>query len=152
MANPYTKKNDPYNLQRFVTAQNTVYDDVINELQGGRKQSHWMWFIFPQLAGLGHSSTAQYYAISNLEKAVAYLVDETLGTRLLECSGILLNHHYKTAEEIFGPTDARKLCSCMTLFSMATPANKIFKQVLEHFFDGKKDQLTLQLLERERRD
>jgi uncharacterized protein (DUF1810 family) len=152
MANPFTKENDPYDLQRFVAAQNAVYNDVVNELQSGKKQSHWMWFIFPQLAGLGHSSTAQYYAISHMAEAVAYLADETLGPRLAACSGILLHHHYKTAEEIFGPNDARKLCSCMTLFSTASPRDKIFQQVLDHYFAGKKDQLTLQLLERERRD
>ncbi len=146
MANLFTKKNDPYSLQRFVTAQNAVYKDVVNELQHGRKQSHWMWFIFPQLAGLGHSSTAKYYAISNLEEAVAYLANETLGPRLIECSGILLHHHNKTAEEIFGLTDARKLRSCLTLFSLASPGNKTYQQVLDHFFDGKKDQLTLKLL------
>ena len=102
---------DPYDLQRFVVAQRHSYDDAVAELRSGRKTTHWMWFVFPQIAGLGHSPTARTYAITSLAEARAYLAHPVLGTRLIECATILTGLHGRTAEQIFGELDAQKLCS-----------------------------------------
>src|SRR5882724_5032291 len=113
--------DDPYDLQRFVDAQNPVYDRVRAELRSGRKQTHWMWFIFPQIAGLGHSAMAQRYAISSLQEAQAYLDHAILGSRLRDCTGLVTRVEGRTAREILGPPDDMKFRSCLTLFAHAAP-------------------------------
>ena len=137
---------DIYNLYRFLTAQAHTYDTVLNELRAGRKASHWMWFIFPQIAGLGHSAMAQRFAITSLNEAKAYLQHPILGTRLRACTQLVLDVNGRSAEEIFGYPDHLKFRSCMTLFLTAAPDNAIFKDVLLKYFDGKPDQLTLDIL------
>ena len=134
-------------LQRFVDAQNSggTYDQAVSELRRGRKVSHWIWFVFPQIAGLGRSSTAQAYAIADLAEAQAYLAHPVLGPRLLECSRIVVDHADKSAEQIFGGIDAMKLRSSMTLFARAAPDEPIFAAVLDAFFPGP-DQATLDRL------
>jgi uncharacterized protein (DUF1810 family) len=138
--------DDPFNLQRFVDAQEAIYQAVLDELRSGAKLSHWMWFIFPQLAGLGRSATARFYGLSSLEEARAYLEQPLLGPRVRECLGTLLSWaQRKTAEEILGPVDALKLRSSLTLFDQVDPAG-IFADALAAFFAGKPDELTLALL------
>jgi uncharacterized protein (DUF1810 family) len=135
-------------LERFVTAQNDhgTYDQALAELQRGRKVSHWMWFVFPQLAGLGRSAMAQRYAISSVAEAQAYLAHPVLGARLLECARAVAGHHGLRAEQIFGGIDAMKLRSCMTLFAAADPQQPIFQQVLDLYFDGEPDPETVSRL------
>ena len=125
-------------LERFVTAQDSggMYRRAVAELRRGRKTSHWMWFIFPQIAGLGRSATAQTYAISNLAEAQAYLAHPVLGPRLVECTEILASHRGLSAEQIFGGIDAIKLRSSMTLFARADPDQAIFRQVIDQYFAG----------------
>jgi uncharacterized protein (DUF1810 family) len=125
-------------LERFVTAQDSggTYRRAVAELRHGRKTSHWMWFIFPQIAGLGRSATAQMYAISNLAEAQAYLAHPVLGPRLVECTEILASHRGLSAEQIFGGIDAIKLRSSMTLFARADPDQAIFSQVIDQYFAG----------------
>jgi uncharacterized protein (DUF1810 family) len=137
---------DPYDLERFVTVQDAggTYDQVTTELHAGQKVSHWMWFIFPQIAGLGHSETAQKYAISSLDEARAYVAHPVLGPRLIECSGIVATLHDRTAEDMFGAIDAQKLRSSMTLFHHAAPDEPSFTQVLRMYFDGLEDEETTQ--------
>ena len=137
---------DVYNLHRFLDAQQPVYDAVLDELRAGRKSSHWIWFIFPQIAGLGRSGTAQQFAIGSLDEAKAYLQHPILGPRLRACTQLVLNVEGRSAEEIFGYPDHLKFRSCMTLFLTATTDNKIFKDALLKYFDGKPDTLTLDLL------
>jgi uncharacterized protein (DUF1810 family) len=137
---------DEYNLQRFLDAQERIYDTVLDELRTGRKSSHWMWFIFPQIKGLGHSGTAQTFAITSLDEAKAYLQHPVLGLRLRECTQHVLNMEGRSAEQIFGYPDHLKFRSCLTLFMTATTENKIFKDALLKYFDGKPDALTLDLL------
>jgi uncharacterized protein (DUF1810 family) len=137
---------DVYNLQRFLDAQERVYDTVLDELRAGRKGSHWIWFIFPQITGLGHSGMAQQFAIASLDEAKAYLQHPVLGPRLRECTQIVLNVNGRSAEEIFGHPDHLKFRSCLTLFMTATTDSTIFKDALLKYFDGKPDQLTLDLL------
>jgi len=134
-------------LGRFIEAQDSVYGRVLGELRGGRKLSHWMWFIFPQLAGLGSSETSKRYAIRSLDEARAYLAHPVLGARLRECAGLLLATSARTAEEIVGPVDARKLRSSMTLFHRAAPGEPLFSKVLERFYGGVPDDATDALLE-----
>jgi uncharacterized protein (DUF1810 family) len=136
---------DPYDLERFVTAQDAggTYDQVTAELREGQKVSHWMWFIFPQVAGLGQSATSRTYAISSLEEAKAYVSHPVLGPRLVECSGIVARLTGRTAEEIFGVTDAQKLRSSMTLFRRAAPDEPSFTQVLDVYFGGLEDEATV---------
>ena len=131
-----------YDLDRFVEAQRHVYDGVAAELRSGRKTGHWMWFIFPQVAGLGHSPTSQRYAIASLDEARAYLAHPVLGARLRECAGILLAITGRTAEDVFGGTDARKLRSSMTLFHRAAPDESVFREVLERYYGGVADEAT----------
>ncbi len=133
-------------LSRFVEAQRGVYDAVLAELRGGRKVSHWMWFVFPQIAGLGQSSTSRFYALADLSEAVAYLADPVLGPRLRECSGLVLAVEGRSAEAILGSIDGMKLRSSMTLFARAAPAEPVFRDVLAHLFDGREDPRTLALL------
>jgi len=137
---------DPYNLHRFLTAQAPTYNTVLDELRAGRKASHWIWFIFPQIAGLGRSGTAQQFAIGSLDEAKAYLQHPILGPRLRACTQLVLNVDGRSAEEIFGYPDHLKFRSCMTLFLTAATDNTIFNDALLKYFDGKPDQLTLDLL------
>lgn len=134
-------------LQRFVDAQRGggTYGQALAELRNGRKVSHWMWFVFPQIAGLGRSSMAQAYAIADLAEAQAYLAHPVLGPRLVECARVVADHSDRTAEQIFGGIDAIKLRSSMTLFAQAAPDEPVFAEVLAAFFDGP-DQATLDRL------
>jgi uncharacterized protein (DUF1810 family) len=138
--------DDPYDLARFVTAQSAVYPQALAELRRGLKTGHWMWFIFPQIAGLGFSDMAQRYAISSIEEARAYLAHPLLGSALLECAGVVAQTQDRTAEQIFGDIDAMKLRSSMTLFHRAAPHEAVFTQVLERFYDGMPDAATDRLL------
>lgn len=140
--------DDPYNLQRFIIAQQPVIENVLAELQAGRKQSHWMWFIFPQVKGLGHSDMARKFAISSLEEAAAYLQHPILGKRLRECSRLVAAIEGRTIEQIFGYPDDMKFQSSMTLFSEATEDNEIFLQCLRKYFAGKIDSHTFAQLGR----
>jgi uncharacterized protein (DUF1810 family) len=135
-------------LERFVAAQADRHEAILGELSRGRKTGHWMWFVFPQLAGLGRSETAQFYAIGSLEEARAYLGHPVLGPRLRECAAALLGVRGRTADEILGAVDARKLRSSMTLFHRAGPEEPVFREVLERYFDGSADDLTDGLLSR----
>ncbi len=134
---------DPYRLGRFVEAQEGVYERAVAELRAGSKRSHWMWFVFPQIAGLGRSSMAQAYAISGLDEARAYLDHPVLGPRLIECASILVEGDESDEERIFGPVDALKLRSSMTLFAHAAPAELAFRAVLGRFYAGVEDDATL---------
>jgi uncharacterized protein (DUF1810 family) len=133
--------SDPYDLQRFLDAQDTVYERALAELRAGRKTSHWMWFVFPQIAGLGRSPMAQRYAIGSLDEARAYLAHPVLGERLREASRALLDHG--GTEAIFGGIDALKLRSSMTLFDRAAGDDEVFRRVLDAFFGGEPDPATL---------
>ena len=133
-------------LSRFVEAQRLTYDSALAELRAGRKRSHWMWFVFPQIAGLGMSATAIYYAIASADEARAYLAHDLLGPRLRECTRAVLDHQGKSAGEIFGPVDAMKLRSSMTLFDHVGGADDPFADCLDAFFDGERDMRTLELL------
>ena len=137
--------NDPYDLERFVTAQDSggTYQRALAELHAGRKTSHWMWFIFPQVAGLGFSAMAQRYAISGVAEARAYLGHPVLGPRLRACAGAIAATSGSTADRILGPVDAMKLRSCLTLFAHAAPEEKVFGEVLAQYFDGEPDEATL---------
>ena len=137
---------DEYHLQRFLDAQGHVYDSVLDELRAGRKSSHWMWFIFPQITGLGLSGTAQKFAINSLEESKAYLQHPILGPRLRECTQLSITVDGHSAEQIFGYPDNLKLWSCLTLFMAATTDNKVFKDALLKYFEGKPDTLTLDIL------
>ena len=132
-------------LSRFVKAQEHDYAQALREIRAGRKRSHWMWYIFPQIQGLGFSSTAQYYAIRDLDEAKAYLAHPVLGPRLKEISEALLALDGLSAHEIFGYPDDLKLRSCMTLFRMADLNCKVFEQVLEKYYDGEPDRRTVEL-------
>lgn len=140
--------DDPYQLKRFIDAQAYVYDEVLEELSRGRKTSHWMWFIFPQIDGLGSSHLAKKYAITSLQEAQAYLADPRLGSRLRECTRIVNGLKHRTLEQVFGSTDALKFRSCMTLFALADPDEAEFEEALKLYCDGKKDPLTMDQLNR----
>jgi uncharacterized protein (DUF1810 family) len=140
-------EKDPHNLQRFVTAQAQDYERALRELQRGQKESHWIWYIFPQVAGLGHSSTAQDYAIQSRDEAVAYLGHAVLGDRLQRCCEALLQHQGKSIQEIMGFPDDLKLRSSMTLFAMLSAQNSIFHQVLAAFYSSQMDERTLTFLD-----
>jgi uncharacterized protein (DUF1810 family) len=133
--------NDPYNLQRFVDAQDDggTYARVVAELTAGRKTSHWMWFVFPQIAGLGYSAASRRFAIGSLAEARAYLTHPVLGPRLLACAALVADNRARTAEEIFGEVDSQKLHSSMTLFAAADPHQQLFVRVLKRYFDGEPD-------------
>ncbi len=139
-----------YDLERFVTAQQDVYPQAVGELSAGRKRSHWMWFIFPQLAGLGSSAMAQRYAIGGLAEACAYLAHPLLGARLRECSALVLAVQGATAHGIFGSPDNMKFHSSMTLFAQAAPGEAVFRDCLDKYFGGVPDQATLHLLDKEK--
>lgn len=138
-----TQSDDPYDLHRFVEAQDPVYDQVCAELEAGWKQSHWMWFIFPQIAGLGRSAMAQIYAISGADEARAYLAHPVLGERLRHCTRLVNQVQERTAEEIFGPVDAMKFRSSMTLFAEVAEEDAEFAAALEKYIGGVHDELTL---------
>jgi uncharacterized protein (DUF1810 family) len=142
---------DPYELERFVTAQDEggTYRQALAELRQGAKRSHWMWFVFPQLAGLGHSATARRYALSGLDEARAYIRHPLLGPRLLEGAAALASLDGRTAGQIFGGTDAKKLRSSLTLFLRADPEEPVFQRLLDKYFEGLPDTATDQLLEAE---
>jgi uncharacterized protein (DUF1810 family) len=137
---------DPFALNRFITAQEDIYDDALAELQAGRKRSHWMWFIFPQFEGLGFSATSQQFAIHSAAEARAYLAHSVLGPRLVECAEVALSVEGRTAREIFGSPDDLKLRSSATLFASVSPDGSVFHRVLEKYFDGQPDRRTLELL------
>jgi uncharacterized protein (DUF1810 family) len=135
-----------FGLERFVEAQRPVYAAALAELKRGRKESHWMWFVFPQIAGLGRSAAAQHYGIGSLAEARAYLAHPLLGPRLRECCQAVLRNDV-AAEALFGPVDAMKFRSSMTLFERADPGEEAFAQCLDRFFGGERNQATLRLLE-----
>ena len=137
--------DDPFDLRRFVVAQDEAgtYERALRELRAGRKQSHWMWFVLPQVAGLGRSGTAQRYAVSGLAEAQAYLAHPVLGPRLRACADVLARLETADAADVLGPVDAQKLRSSMTLFARAAPQERVFQDVLDRFFDGQGDPLTL---------
>ena len=144
------KNPDPFNLNRFLSAQESYYADALREIKQGDKQSHWIWFIFPQVRGLGRSNMAEYYGISSIEEARAYLDNPTLKSRLIEISTALLQHKGKsTAYEILGTIDAIKVRSCMTLFDHIMP-HAIFAELLEAFYNSQRDELTIKQLLQDR--
>lgn len=137
---------DPFDLQRFVDAQDRVYDQVLSELLAGAKRSHWIWFIFPQLAALGSSSTAKRFGINSLAEAQAYLAHPVLGPRLRECTRLVMALDGRSVDDIFGWPDNLKVRSSMTLFAQATDDNADFRAVLDMFYGGEQDARTLELL------
>ena len=137
---------DPHQLIRFVQAQEGEYDRALGEIESGRKRSHWMWYIFPQFDGLGFSSTSKFYSIKSIAEAKAYLSHPILGPRLLECTESALAVSGRTASEIFGSPDDVKLKSCATLFATISPADSVFHKLLDKYFQGQRDDKTLQLL------
>ena len=141
-------ENDPFELNRFVSAQEAVFEVALAELKRGQKRSHWMWFIFPQLAGIGSSSMARKYALQSLEEARAYLAHPVLGERLLECCRAILSVQGRSASEIMGYPDDLKLRSAMTLFALTGEAHSEFGQVIDRYFGGQPDPRTLELLGR----
>lgn len=141
-----TTVSDPYKLNRFLTAQLDDYSTALAELRRGRKESHWIWYIFPQVTGLGRSSIAEEYAIKSKEEGMAYLEHDVLGPRLRECAGTLLNHEDRNIEEIMGFPDDLKLRSSMTLFASLAAADSVFHQVLRIFYAGEMDAKTLTFL------
>jgi uncharacterized protein (DUF1810 family) len=137
---------DPFDLNRFLTAQADNYDDALAEIRGGRKRTHWMWYVFPQLDGLGSSPTAKHFAIKSLDEAKAYLEHPVLGARLRECAEAALGLASNSATEVFGSPDDLKLKSCATLFACVSPPGSVFEQLLGKFYQGARDPRTLQLL------
>jgi uncharacterized protein (DUF1810 family) len=138
--------DDPYDLERFITAQESDYDTAIEELQRGAKRSHWIWYVFPQVAGLGSSMMAERYAIQSREEGAAYLAHPILGARLAECASVLLQHTGKTAEDVMGYPDSLKLKSSMTLFAELSATDSVFQKVLNHYFSGAGDVRTTEYL------
>jgi len=141
---------DQFDLQRFVDAQDRVYDGVLGELRSGKKRSHWIWFVFPQLRGLGRSPTAERYGISSLDEARAYLAHDVLGPRLRECARLVASIDGRSADEIFGWPDNLKVASSMTLFARATDDDAEFRAVLDRFYNGEDDPATVELLSQAR--
>ncbi len=141
-----TDPTDPYNLQRFVLAQDLVFDQVLSELEGGMKTSHWMWFVFPQIRDLGHSPVSVKYAISGRQEALAYLQHPTLGPRLKQCTRLVLGVKGSSVTDIFGSPDDMKFRSSMTLFAQVSPDDNLFQRALQKYFAGVPDQLTLDRL------
>jgi uncharacterized protein (DUF1810 family) len=137
---------DPHDLNRFVRAQEDDYERALSEIKGGRKRSHWMWYVFPQVDGLGFSATSRRYSIKSLGEAKAYLSHPVLGPRLTECAEAALSVDGLSAYEIFGSPDDMKLRSCATLFAFVSPAGSVFDRLLDKYFQGEGDQKTLHLL------
>jgi uncharacterized protein (DUF1810 family) len=138
-------QDDPFDLARFTAAQEGIYNRALAEIRAGDKRSHWMWFIFPQIDGLGFSSTAKHYAIKSAEEARQYLSHRVLGPRLLECAEAVLAVEYRSAFEIFGSPDDLKLKSCMTLFETVAEQGSVFGRVLDKYYQGKRDTRTLEI-------
>jgi uncharacterized protein (DUF1810 family) len=138
--------NDPFRLERFVLAQAPVYARVLDELRAGHKRSHWMWFIFPQYAGLGRSEMAHTYAIASLDEAAAYLAHPLLGARLRECSRLMAGIEERSARDILGAPDDMKFHSSMTLFDLAAPSEPVFRECIVKYFGGVPDAATLSLM------
>nr|WP_313406677.1 DUF1810 domain-containing protein [Pseudomonas sp.] len=138
--------NDPFDLARFVEAQRRDYQQALDELRAGAKRSHWIWYVFPQLRGLGRSEMAEHYGISGLDEARAYLAHPLLGPRLEDCARALLSHRGRSARQIMGSPDDLKLRSSMTLFQAAAPKQPLFAEVLQAFYDGEQDAATLRRL------
>ncbi len=134
---------DPYNLARFLTGQAPIYSEVLNELRAGRKRTHWIWFIFPQIAGLGYSHRSRVYAISSVDEASAYLAHPILGPRLLECARLVNQVADLSITEILGDPDDLKFHSCITLFHAVAPSQPIFQEALDKYFSGQADPATL---------
>jgi uncharacterized protein (DUF1810 family) len=141
----FPSSHDPLGLDRFIREQAPVYDDVLAELRAGRKRTHWIWFVFPQLAGLGRSEMANRFAIGSLAEADAYLAHPVLGARLRECAALMLTHATGSARDILGSPDHMKLRSSMTLFGRL-PDTALFQRVLDRFYDGLPDVATIELL------
>lgn len=141
-----SEQQDNFDLNRFVNAQEGVYSRALEEVRAGRKQSHWMWFVFPQISGLGFSAMSQRYAIKNREEAVAYLQHPVLGARLIECMQVVLAVEGYTAHDIFGVPDDMKLLSCATLFANISPTDPVFQKVIAKYFNGEANSKTLRLL------
>ena len=139
---------DPFDLERFLSAQRPVYGTALAELRAGRKRTHWMWFVFPQVLGLGHSATSTHYAIRSLEEARRYLDHPVLGARLVECAEAILGVEGRSASEIFGYPDDLRLRSSMTLFAEAAGPDSVFVRVLEKYHGGRRDPRTLEILRR----
>jgi uncharacterized protein (DUF1810 family) len=139
---------DPYNLARFLSAQKDDYAQALAEIQGGRKRSHWMWYIFPQVDGLGWSATSKHYAIKNIDEARAYLAHPVLGPRLAVCAQAVLDVKGRTASEIFGSPDDLKLRSSATLFAQVSTPDSVFEEIIDKYFDGRCDERTVELLKR----
>jgi uncharacterized protein (DUF1810 family) len=138
--------DDPFDLKRFLQAQEDTYAGALAEIRRGRKQSHWMWFVFPQFEGLGSSTTSRYYAIRSLDEARAYLGHPVLGPRLLACASALVALDARSALDVLGSPDDMKLRSCATLFAAVAPAGSVFEQILDKYFAGARDQNTLRLI------
>ncbi len=145
-SNDLRDSNDPYNLGRFLRAQEDDYERALSEIRSGRKCTHWMWYVFPQLDGLAFSSTSKHYAIKSLAEAKAYLDHPLLGPRLLECAQAVLRVEGRSATEIFGAPDDLKLRSCATLFACVSPQDSVFDRLLTTYYRGERDGRTLQLL------
>ena len=139
-------KVDPNNLNRFISAQEEIFENVLTELGNGQKRTHWMWFIFPQIDGLGFSATTKHYAIKSVEEARQYLEHPVLGARLLQCASLVLAIEGKSAHEIFGSPDDMKLKSSMTLFASISDPDSAFMRVLEKYFNGQRDEKTIILM------
>lgn len=139
--------DDPHDLSRFVQAQELDYQQALTEVRAGHKQSHWMWYIFPQFDGLGFSPTSRQYAIKNIAEAKAYLTHPTLGPRLVECCEAAVSVEGQSAAEIFGSPDDMKLRSCATLFATVSPPGSVFERLLDKFFHGTPDEKTLRLMD-----
>ena len=137
---------DPYDLNRFVRAQESDYEQALSEIRGGRKRTHWMWYVFPQFDGLAFSSTSKHYSIKSVGEAKAYLDHPILGPRLLECAEAVVGVEGRSAREIFGSPDDLKLRSCATLFAYVSPPGSVFDRLLGKYYGGGRDDKTLQLL------
>jgi uncharacterized protein (DUF1810 family) len=142
------EQGDPYDLNRFVQAQSPLYDVALAEVRSGRKRSHWMWFVFPQFAGLGASAMSAHYAVKSVAEAEAYLLHPVLGPRLIECCDAVLGVEMRSAFEMFGSPDDMKLRSCATLFAQVSPPGSAFERVLDRYFPEGPDDRTLRLLAR----
>ena len=145
-SNDSRHEDDPYDLSRFLRAQEVDYEQVVSEIRSGRKRSHWMWYVFPQIDGLGFSSLSHRYSIKRLAEARAYLAHPVLGSRLLECAEAVVSLEGRSATEVFGSPDDLKLKSCATLFACVSPPGSVFDRVLGKYYQGRRDGKTLQLL------
>ena len=137
---------DPHDLERFVSAQQREYERALAEIRGGRKWSHWMWYVFPQIDGLGFSTMSREYSIKSVAEAEAYLAHPVLGARLVECASALLDIENRSASDILGSPDDMKLRSSATLFARVSPPGSVFHRLLDRYFDGRPDERTLQLI------